>query len=134
MINWWTEEDKKAFEIKTKEMINLFEGRETSVGKCNGTLTVSENIADAGGLSCALAAAKLEKDYNPKDFYINFATIWRTKYRPELQSLLLTIDCHAPAKLRTNVQIQNSDDFYTTFNVKKGDPMYLPPEKRVKIW
>ena len=68
-------EDKKAFEIKTKEMINLFEGRETSVGKCNGTLTVSENIADAGGLSCALAAAKLEKDYNAKDFYINFATI-----------------------------------------------------------
>lgn len=134
MINWWTEEDKKAFEVKTKEMINLFEGRETSVGKCNGTLTVSENIADAGGLSCALAAAKLEKDYNPKDFYINFATIWRTKYRPELQSLLLTIDCHAPAKLRTNVQIQNSDDFYTTFNVKKGDPMYLSPEKRVKIW
>ncbi|WP_373436918.1 M13 family metallopeptidase [Metamycoplasma equirhinis] len=134
MENWWTDEDKKQFELKAKKMIELFDGEETSVGRCNGKLTVSENIADAGGLSCALESAKLEKDYNPKKFYINFATIWRIKRRDEIARLLLDIDVHAPAKLRANIQIKNSDDFYKTFKITNKDPMYLAPKKRVKIW
>lgn len=134
MVNWWTEEDKIEFDKRAQEMIKLFDGRKTQAGKCNGKLTVSENIADAGGVSCALEAAKGEKDFNAKHFYINYAINWRTKYRKELQTLLLNTDVHAPAKLRANVQVQNSDDFYKAFNIKKGDKMYLSPKKRVKIW
>ncbi|AZZ65745.1 M13 family peptidase [Metamycoplasma phocicerebrale] len=134
MINWWTEEDKKEFDLRAQKMIDLFDGRETEVGKCNGKLTVSENIADAGGVSCALEAAKSEDDFNAKKFYISYATNWRAKYRPEFQKLLLDVDVHAPVILRANVQVQNSDDFYNTFKIKKGDKMYLSPEKRVKIW
>ncbi|WP_369085801.1 M13 family metallopeptidase [Metamycoplasma spumans] len=134
MINWWTEEDRKQFDMRAEKMVELFDGVKTDVGKCNGRLTVSENIADAGGLSCALEAAKLESDFSAKDFYTNFALIWRTKYREQTQKMLLDTDVHAPAKLRVNVQVKNSDDFYTTFNIKKGDKMYLDPKKRVKIW
>ncbi|AXE61013.1 peptidase [[Mycoplasma] phocae] len=134
MLNWWTESDKKEFQEKANKMIELFEGKEIAVGQCNGKLTVSENIADAGGLACALEAAKLEKDFNAKKFYTNFAVIWKMKYREELQRLLLDIDVHAPAKLRANIQIQNSDDFYKAFDITEKDKMYLPPEKRVKIW
>ncbi|AZG68519.1 M13 family metallopeptidase [Mycoplasma struthionis] len=134
MINWWTEEDKKQFEKRAQGMIELFDSEHVDAGKCNGKLTVSENIADAGGLSCALEAAKTEEDFSARKFYINFATIWRTKYRIETEKLLLETDVHAPAKLRTNVQIKNSDDFYKTFKVSKKDKMYLDPSKRVKIW
>ncbi|MGL6199038.1 MAG: M13-type metalloendopeptidase [Lachnospiraceae bacterium] len=52
--NWWTEEDAVAFEAKIAEMVELFDGREYANGTVNGTLTVTENIADAGGLSCAM--------------------------------------------------------------------------------
>lgn len=134
LVNWWTEEDKKNFDIKTQEMIALFDGVETPVGKCNGKLTVSENIADAGGVSCALEAAKLEKDYDGQKFFINFATIWRIKYRPQLAEMLLKIDVHAPAKLRANIQTKNSDEFYKAFDIEPSDEMYLDPNKRVKIW
>lgn len=95
---------------------------------------MSENIADAGGLSCALEAAKGETDVDLTTFFTNWATIWRTKAQPEYQQLLLSIDVHAPAKLRANVQVQNFADFYRTFNVQPGDGMYLAPEKRVSIW
>ncbi|MGX9372700.1 M13 family metallopeptidase [Mycoplasma sp. 3398] len=134
MVNWWTEDDKKEFNKRAEKMVKLFDNKKTEVGKCDGRLTVSENIADAGGLSCALEAAKSEKDYNPKHFYINYAITWRSKQRPELQKLLLASDVHAPAILRTNIQVQNSDDFYKTFKISESDQMFLNPKKRVKIW
>ncbi|ENY69379.1 Endopeptidase O [Metamycoplasma auris 15026] len=134
MVNWWSEKDKEEFDKRAKKMIDLFDGKKTEAGKCNGKLTVSENIADAGGVSCALEAAKQEKDFSAKEFYINYAINWRSKYRKELQKLLIDTDVHAPAILRANIQVQNSDDFYDAFDIKKGDKMYLAPNKRVKIW
>lgn len=132
--NWWTEGDLAHFEKLAKEMIDEFDGIPFAGGTVNGTLTVSENIADAGGLSCALEAAKKEKDVSLEDFFINWAKIWRTKAREQYQQLLLSVDVHAPAKLRANVQVKNLDDFYTTFGISENDEMYLDPEKRVHIW
>ncbi|MBN0919540.1 M13 family metallopeptidase [[Mycoplasma] gypis] len=134
MKNWWTEEDFKNFELKAQKMIEQFDGVMTEVGPCNGKLVVSENIADNGGVACAYEAAKLEKDFNAKDFMINFATIWKSIYLPETSKNLLLHDVHAPTKLRANIQIANMDDFYTEFDVTENDAMYIAPEKRVKIW
>lgn len=132
--NWWTEEDLAYFKNLSEKMIAEFDGLETPAGKVNGRLTVSENIADAGGLSCALEALKEEENPALKDFFINWATIWRTKSTLEYQQLLLSFDVHGPAKLRGNVQVKNLPEFYTTFNVTENDGMYLTPEKRVAIW
>ncbi|KRM96153.1 M13 family metallopeptidase [Loigolactobacillus rennini] len=132
--NWWTESDTAHFKKLAQTMVTEFNGLPFAGSQVNGKLTVSENIADAGGLSCALEAAKSEKDVDLKAFFTNWAKIWRTKAQPEYLKLLLAIDVHAPAKLRANVQVQNLTDFYTTFNVKPGDKMYLAPEKRVNIW
>ncbi|ANK62234.1 M13 family metallopeptidase [Loigolactobacillus backii] len=132
--NWWTKADSAQFKEKAQAMITEFAGLPFAGQQVNGKLTVSENIADAGGLSCALEAAKGESDVDLSVFFTNWATIWRTKAQPEYQQLLLAIDVHAPAKLRANVQIQNLDDFFTTFDVKQGDGMYLATEKRVHIW
>ncbi|RRG05934.1 MAG: M13 family peptidase [Lactobacillus sp.] len=132
--NWWTDADSAHFKELAQAMIGEFNGIPFAGSQVNGKLTVSENIADAGGLSCALEAAKGETDVNLTTFFTNWATIWRTKAQPEYQQLLLSIDVHAPAKLRANVQVQNFADFYRTFNVQPGDGMYLAPEKRVSIW
>ncbi|NKD30398.1 M13 family peptidase [Enterococcus casseliflavus] len=132
--NWWTEEDLAHFERLAQAMIDEFDGLPFAGGTVNGTLTVSENIADAGGLSCALEAAQKESDVSLADFFTNWAKIWRTKAKEQYQQLLLSIDVHGPAKLRANIQVQNIDEFYTTFDIKPGDPMYRAPEDRVQIW
>lgn len=132
--NWWTEADLKHFQELAQAMIKEFDGIDFSGQKVNGKLTVSENIADGGGLSCALEAAKSEPDVDLRAFFINWANVWRMKATTEYMQLLLSIDVHAPAKLRANVQVKNLDDFYTTFNVQPEDAMYLAPDERVKIW
>ncbi len=132
--NWWTDEDHADFTKLADKMIKEFDGLPFAGAKVNGKLTVSENIADAGGLSCANEAAKNETDYNLYDFFINWAKIWRMKATTQYKQLLLNIDVHAPAELRANVQVKNLDDFYSTFEVQPGDGMYLKPEDRVHIW
>ncbi|BAK95467.1 M13 family metallopeptidase [Tetragenococcus halophilus] len=134
MNNWWTKEDLASFEKLAQEMIKEFDGLQFAEGTVNGTLTVSENIADAGGLSCALEAAKKEDQNNLEAFFYNWAKIWRTKAKQQYQQLLLAIDVHAPAKLRANIQLQNLDDFFTVFDIQSTDGMYRKTENRVKIW
>ena len=132
--NWWTDEDSAHFKQLAQKMIEEFDGIPFAGQKVNGKLTVSENIADAGGLSCALEAAKTEADFNAQEFFINWATIWRMKATEQYMQLLLSIDVHAPQKLRANIQAENLDDFYTAFDIKPGDEMYRAPEDRVHIW
>lgn len=132
--NWWKKEDYEAFKEKTQKVIDQFEGQDSYGAKVNGKLTVSENVADLGGIAAALEAAKQEKDFSAEEFFTNFARIWRMKARPEYMQLLASIDVHAPAKLRTNVQLPNFDDFFATFDVKEGDGMWRKPEDRVIIW
>lgn len=131
--NWWTESDHQQFKQLAAKMIDQFDGLQFADGQVNGKLTVSENIADAGGLSCAKEAAQ-KNDDNLYDFFTNWARIWRMKSTKEYKNLLLNIDVHAPAYLRAQIQVKNLDDFYKTFNVTESDQMYLAPEKRIGIW
>lgn len=131
---WWTDEDYAAFEKKQDEMIAEFDGVETAAGKANGKLIVSENIADQGGITAALTAAKEEADVNLEDFFSQWARIWRNKASLEFQQMLLSMDVHAPAELRANIPPTNLEEFYETFGVVSTDKMYRAPENRVKIW
>ena len=124
----------KEFKKRSQAMIEEFDGLPFAGGKVNGKLVVTENVADDGGLSCALEAAKHTENPDLEAFFVNWARVWRSKATKEYEQLLLSIDVHAPAKLRANVQVKNFDEFYQTFNVQPGDGMYLDPEKRVQIW
>lgn len=134
MTNWWTKEDYAAFEQRTQAMIKEFDGIPYAGAKVNGKLVISENVADGGGLSCALSAAKEEPDLDLQAFFINWAKVWRLKATKAFNQLLLSIDVHAPGPLRANVQAQNMDEFYQAFNVTEQDGMWLAPEDRVNIW
>ncbi|KRM79069.1 neutral endopeptidase [Lapidilactobacillus dextrinicus DSM 20335] len=134
MVNWWTDADYTAFEERTQAMIQEFDGISYAGSQVNGKLVISENVADGGGLSCALEAAKEDDDVDLKAFFNNWAKVWRIKATNEYRQLLLSIDVHAPGPLRANVQAQNMDDFYQAFDVTEQDGMWLAPEDRVNIW
>lgn len=132
--NWWTEADYAAFTKHTQKVIDLFEGQDSYGAKVNGKLTVSENVADLGGVACALEAAKKESDFSADEFFTNYARIWRMKGRIEFMQMLASVDVHGPAKLRVNLQVPNFADFFTTFDIKKGDAMWREPADRIVIW
>ncbi len=134
MVDWWTEEDYAKFEELSEAMVVEFDGLEYAGGTVNGILTKTENIADAGGLSCTLEVVKSLPDGNLEDFFRNWATVWRSKFRTEVEQLKLNIDVHAPDKIRANIQVQNFEEFFETFGVTEGDGMWRAPEDRVALW
>ncbi|WP_334340299.1 M13 family metallopeptidase [Companilactobacillus sp. HBUAS56275] len=134
MNNWWTKQDYDNFQTLTQKMIDQFEGIPYLDQKINGTLVVSENIADVGGLACTLEVAKAEKDFDGKKFFINWALNWRIKSTKQIDEMLLSVDVHSPAPLRCNVIAQDMNDLYEVFDIKETDGMWLDPDKRVNIW
>ncbi|MBQ2804338.1 MAG: M13 family metallopeptidase [Clostridia bacterium] len=134
LANWWTKADSRKFQAKIKAMIKEFDGIELPWGKCNGEFTVSENIADNGGMAVTLHIMSNMEGANFEEYFHNWARVWCMKAKPEYLQLLLRVDVHGPAMLRANMQPRNFPEWYSTFNVKKTDKMYLAPSKRVVIW
>lgn len=131
--NWWSEEDYAKFNELSQAEITLFDGIVCGSLKTNGNLTVGENVADLGGLTVAIETAKKENG-DLKEVFQTWAKIWRGKMTPQYRKSIIAYDPHAPQELRANVAAQSIDDFYTTFDIKPGDGMWLDPEKRVHIW
>ncbi|WP_420850124.1 M13-type metalloendopeptidase [Periweissella fabalis] len=123
-----------AFEARTDAMVKEFDGLDSAGATVNGKLVVSENVADVGGMSVALEAAKGEDEVSLTDFFTNWATVWRMNASKEYMKLLSKVDVHASARLRANVQVTNFADFFTTFDVTPADKMWRAPEDRVQIW
>ena len=116
----------------------------------NGALTIGENIGDLGGLGIALKAYRLALAEAGIDsleeapvidglramerFFFSWARIWRSRNRDDYAELLLAIDPHSPNEFRCNGIVRNMDAFYETFDVARGDALWLAPEERVSIW
>jgi putative endopeptidase len=143
--SWWTEGDRRKFEERTKALIEQYNQYEPIKGyKVNGALTIGENIGDLGGATIAYKAYRiaLKGQQAPamdgftgdQRFFIGFAQIWSVLRRDELIVERLKTDPHSPPEFRLKGAIVNVPEFYTAFDVKPGDAMFLPPEKRVKIW
>ena len=132
--NWWTKADERKFNKKVNAMIKQFDGIELPWGVCNGKFTVSENIADNGGMAVTLDIMSGSENVSFEDYFSNWAKVWCLKAKPEYQALLLQVDVHGPSYLRANMPPRNFPEWYAAFNVKKSDGMYLAPSKRVIIW
>ncbi len=141
---WWTATDNKQYIEMTHALIDLFDGQEYEGGKVDGTLTLSENIADLGGISIALSALQdylHEKKTSPagkkkayKDFFISYAVSWRNKDRPQKAKQALFMDVHAPAHLRVNLIVRQFKEFYEAFEIAEGDPGWIPEGERIRLW
>ena len=136
MHNWWTKADTKAFDKRIKAFEDQWNGSEIYGTKVNGKLTVTENVADAGGLSSTLQVLKTDMTKpNLKDYFENYANIWKQKASLQYNKYTMVQDVHAPNELRVNQQLKNLPEFYEAYpQIKEGDAMYLAPSKRISLW
>ncbi|WP_020400921.1 M13 family metallopeptidase [Kordiimonas gwangyangensis] len=143
--NWWTEEDRAAFEKLTSKLGAQYSSYEPVPGQfVDGTFTMGENIGDLGGLRMAYVAYKLSLNgeeapvidglTGDQRFFMAWAQVWKRKYREEELLSRLKSDPHSPSEYRTNGIVRNMDEWYEAFGVKEGDALYLAPEDRVQIW
>lgn len=139
--DWWSEKDSKTFEKLSESIVKLFDGQPYMGGKVDGKLTLSENIADLGGLAIALQALEsvLPSDASARkkayrDFFTSYAVSWRNKDRLKKAKQSLLLDSHAPAPLRVNLIVRQFEAFYKAFDIPESHPHYIRPELRIKLW
>lgn len=141
---WWTAQDSAKFTQRAQKLINQFNGYTVYGLHVNGKATQGENIADLGGIAIGVDAFKKTDQYKEgkkingltplQRFFLGYALGWLGQERKEtLMNQVLTNE-HAPGFLRVNGPFGDVPEFYEAFGIKKGDKMYIDPDKRVKIW
>ena len=131
--NWWQESDFQKFNELTEKVINYYNTYEIKGYPINGTLTLSENIADLGAVSCITEYA-LKKGYDLSKVYTAYGKIWATKKTDASEISAILNDTHSPAKIRVNAVLSAMDEFYEIFDIQIGNGMYKAPEERPSIW
>lgn len=146
LVNWWSDADLSQFTGLGTALADQYSALEPLPGIfVDGKFTLGENIGDLGGVNAAYDGLQihLKENGNPglidgytpeQRFFISWATIWRTKMREEAIKNQVKTDPHSPGQYRAYVPLQNVEAFYKAFNIKEGDGMYLPMNKRVIIW
>jgi predicted metalloendopeptidase len=143
--DWWTKEDHEKFAAKTKALAAEYDKFEPVPGyHLNGELTLGENIADNSGMAVAYKAYQIALGGKPapvidnltgdQRFYMGFAQAWRAKYRDNYMIELIKTDPHSIPKYRVIGTVANQPAFYSAFDIKEGDRMYVAPEQRITIW
>jgi putative endopeptidase len=142
--NWWTPADHQHFDQEAKALEEQYDSYVALPGlHVNGEQTIDEDIADLGGLMAAheayrdsldgKAAPKIDGFTGDQQFYIAFGQNWGSKVRPAALRAQVLSDPHAPAPFRADT-VRNADAWYKAFDVKPGQALYLPSDKRVRIW
>ena len=142
---WWKTEDIDAFKKRTEALADQYAQFEPLKGlHLNGHLTLGENIGDLGGVTIAHDAYLLSLNGAPapvidgytadQRFFMGWAQVWRSLDREETLRNQVMTNPHSPGQYRVNGVVRNVDAWYTAFNVKPDDKLYLPPERRVHIW
>ncbi|MEW1948228.1 M13-type metalloendopeptidase [Pseudarthrobacter sp902506025] len=145
--NWWTEQDRRAFEALTARLVAQFDALSPTAASghhVNGRLTLGENIGDLAGLTIAYKAYRISLDGKEPEvldgltgeqrFFASWAAGWRQVIRQEEAIRRLATDPHSPNEFRTNAIAKNLDPFHEAFDVTEDDGMWMPPAERVSIW
>jgi predicted metalloendopeptidase len=143
--DWWTAEDRRAYEAQTVRIVRQFDKFEPIPGiHVDGALTLSENIADLAGLEIAHAAYRKSLDgreapvidglTGEQRFFLGYAQSYLGKRREELLMAQLKSNPHPPERYRVNGLVAHMQAFYDAFGAGSGDGMYLPPEERAVLW
>lgn len=143
--NWWSEEDRKAFDARTALLGETFAAFCPIEGNCvNPELTMGENIADLGGLTMAYYAYAMTDEFKRNEkresfspaqrFFIAYGQLWKIKYTEEEMKNRLATDPHSPGMYRVNGPLKNCPEFFEAFEVEEGKTMRNKKEKVSKIW
>jgi predicted metalloendopeptidase len=138
MRHWWMDEDMQRFKNVTRPLAEQFDAYHV-----DGKLTLTENIADLGGLAAAFDAYRKTLGDRVNDlayvreqdrqFFIAYAQTQRRKITEEGLRKQMTTSDHAPEELRADT-VRNIDAWYDAFDVEPGQRLYLPPAARVRVW
>jgi putative endopeptidase len=145
--DWWTPEDAAAFEAEAQKLIDQANAFEVLPGlTANGALNVRENMADVGGITFAYEALNRYLEEHPEAnveidglkpaqrCFISWSQMWAGKSTEQFIRAIVATDGHPPLSYRAVASLQHVDDFYEAFDITEGDPMWLPPERRVHAW
>lgn len=133
--DWWSEKDYAHFQELCQKAQDFYDGAEAAPGiSISGKLTLSENIADIGGVASALEVLSGMENPNYDQFFRSYAKSWLLVTDRGNTAMLAASDEHAPKKLRVNEVFKHFQEFYDTYDIQPGDGMYVAPEDRVKIW
>ncbi|HEX8310330.1 MAG TPA: M13 family metallopeptidase [Chthoniobacteraceae bacterium] len=143
--DWWTPQDATRFDERAQKLVMQFNSYALpDGGRADGALTLSENIADLGGLTFAFHALqkalvgkpryKIDGFTPEQRFFISWAQNWRANIRPEHLRTMLRTDEHAPPKLRVLGPLSNMPQFAAAFGCKRGDAMVRSEKDRAEIW
>jgi len=143
MRDWWTPEDAKQYTARADRVVDQYSAFKVDDIQVNGKLTLSENIADQGGLAIAYAALQkalagrnpgLIDGYTPQQrFFLSYAVAWRTKQRPEIERLYLRIDGHSLPRFRVQGPLQQLPEFARAFSCEPSKTL-ISESQRANIW
>jgi len=145
LADWWTPEDDAKFVAQTTRLGAQYSAVEPIAGThIKGDQTMGENIADLGGLLLGLDAYHLSLAGQPapvlngltgdQRVFLGWAQVWRGAIRPDALRQQLVSDPHSPETARVNQVVRNVDGWYAAWNIQPGDPLYIAPDQRVRIW
>ncbi len=143
--DWWTKEDRAAFDERTKALVKQYDAFEPLPGlHVIGQNTLGENIADNAGLAIALKAYRLSLKgrkapvldgyTGDQRLFLSFGQVWRTKMRESAIRTQTMSNEHTVAEFRVIGPTRNMDAWYDSFDVKPGQKYYLAPAERVHLW
>jgi predicted metalloendopeptidase len=128
--NWWTDEDRRAFESRTACIVDQFNTLDVGGGlHHNGKQVLDEALGDLSGLRIAYQAYRrsLARKSEPpaiagftadQRFFIAFARMWGTQYREEAKRLQISSYNHPLAQFRAIGTLQNMPEFQRAFGCK----------------
>lgn len=143
---WWSNSSISAFKNKTQCLVDQYSKYVFHTKNLNGKQTLGENIADNGGIKQAFQAYQnwkkrrgpepplpgMEDFTNEQIFFLGFAQIWCSKYRPETAMRQVDFGVHSPGMYRVIGPLSNFDEFAKAYRCPKGSPMN--PEKKCAVW
>jgi len=143
--DWWTKADAERFKAMTAELGKQYSSYEAAPGVfINGEFTMGENIGDMSGLEVAYEAYKIALNGKPapaidgltgeQRFFLAFAQAWRGEQRDDAIKTQVASDPHSPRRYRIIGPLRNLDAWYDAFKIGADSKVYIPPEKRVRIW
>ena len=145
LANWWNDHDSIEFVRRSQKLVDRFNSFTINDSlHINGEQTLSENIADLGGISIAYTAFCNNKNCNHQEpgcpltpdqlFFISYARTWAGSFSDEAARMHVMTNVHAMGQYRVEGPLPNLQAFNEAFGVKPGDRYFLADSLRTEIW
>lgn len=143
--DWWAEGDGDKYNERAQVIKDFFSAIKVLPDlNANGDLCCGENLGDHGGLKFAYAALQnamkehpleVKEGFTPEQrFFLAYAGVWAQNITEAEIRRLTTMDPHSLGKWRVDGALPLIDAWYDAFGITEKDPLFVPADKRVKIW